>query len=120
MRKRHLPIVIPKTDRAKYIRCLEGADVGDYRPLVNIVAQYAIKHLDIALRAVEQTPGDKKMSLVEAAKMSSVSPDYLRVLGNRGLIPATKEGRNWVVSERDIIEFARKHRMKPEGVKRSR
>jgi len=41
--------------------------------------------------------------------MSSVSPDYLRVLANRGLMPATKEGRNWVVSERDMVEFVRKH-----------
>ena len=108
MRKRYLPIIIPKIDRAKYLRCLERADAGDYRPLANLVSQYVIKHLDMALRAVEQKPGDRRLSLVEAAEMSSVSPDYLRVLANRGLIPATKEGRNWVVSERDMVEFVRK------------
>jgi len=108
MRKRYLPIIIPKIDRAKYLRCLERADAGDYRPLVNLLAQYVIKHLDMALRAVEQKPGDRRLSLIEAANMSSVSPDYLRVLANRGLIPAMKEGRNWVVSESDLVEFVRK------------
>jgi len=115
MRKRYLPIVIPKIDRAKYLRCLERADAGDYAPLVNFVAQCVIKHLDMALRAVEQKPGDRRLSLVEAAKMASVSSDYLRVLANRGLIPATKEGRNWVVSERDMVEFVRSHTTKSEG-----
>ena len=115
MRKRYLPIVIPKIDRAKYLRCLERADAGDYVPLVNFVSQCVIKHLDMALRAVEQKPGDRRLSLVEAAKMASVSSDYLRVLANRGLIPATKEGRNWVVSERDMVEFVRSHTTKSEG-----
>jgi Fic family protein len=108
MRKRYLPIIIPQIDRAKYLRCLERADVGDYRPLANFVAQCVIKHLDMALRAVEQKPGDRRLSLKEAAGISSTSPDYLRVLANRGLIPATKEGRNWVVSETDLVEFVRK------------
>jgi Fic family protein len=117
MRKHYLPIIIPKIDRAKYLRCLERADAGDYRPLVNFVAQYVVKHLDMALRAVEQKPGDRRLSLIEAANMSSVSPDYLRVLANRGLIPATKEGRNWVVSERDMVEFVRKRGTRSERVK---
>ena len=116
IRKRYLPIIIPKIDRAKYLRCLERADAGDYRPLVNFVAQYVIKHLDMALRAIEQKPGDRKLSLIEAANMLTVSPDYLRVLANRGLIPATKEGRNWVVSENDMVALIRKRGTKSERV----
>lgn len=108
MRKRYFPIVIPKSDRGKYLRYLDRADRGDYHPLVNFVAQYVIKHLDMVLRAIEQTPSDKKLSLAEAAKLSSVSSDYLRVLANKGLIPATKEGRNWVISESDFAEFVRR------------
>jgi Fic family protein len=108
MRRRYFPIIIPKSDRAKYLRCLDSADRGDYRPLVNFVAQYVVKHLDMVLSAIEQTPSDKKLSLNEAAKLSSVSSDYLRVLANKGLISAMKEGRNWVISESDIVEFVRK------------
>jgi len=117
MRKHYLPIIIPKIDRAKYLRYLERADAGNYYPLVNFVAQYAIKHLDMAHIAVEQQAGDRKLSLMEAAKMSSVSPDYLRVLANRGLIVATKEGRNWVVSERDVVEFVRKRSLRAQGLR---
>jgi excisionase family DNA binding protein len=109
MRKRYFPIIIPKSDRAKYLGCLVRADKGEYRPQVNFVAQYVLKHLDMVLAAIEQKPSEKKLSLNEAAKLSSVSPDYLRVLANRGLIPATKDGRNWVISESDIVAFVRRH-----------
>ncbi|MBI2648211.1 MAG: helix-turn-helix domain-containing protein [Thaumarchaeota archaeon] len=108
MKRKYFPIIIPKLDRSKYLSCLARADVGEYRPLVNFVAQYVLRHLDMVLRAIEQKPSDKKLSLNEAAKLSSVSPDYLRVLANRGLVPATKEGRNWVISESDIVAFVRR------------
>ncbi|MGI0085154.1 MAG: Fic family protein, partial [Nitrososphaerales archaeon] len=115
MRKHYFPIIIPKSDRAKYLRYLDRADRGDYRPLVNFIAQYVIKHLDMVLRAIEQTPSDQKISLSEAAKLSSVSSDYLRVLANKGSIPAVKEGRNWVISESDILEFVRKRGKRGSG-----
>jgi len=109
MKKKYFPVIIPLSDRTKYLSCLTRADAGDYRPLANFVAQYVLKHLDMVLRAIEQKPGDKKISLNEAARLSSVSADYLRVLANKGLIPATKDGRNWVISESDIIAFVRSH-----------
>jgi Fic family protein len=109
MRKRYFPVIILKLDRAKYLKCLERADRGDYHPLVSFFAQYVIKHLDMVLMAIEQTPGARWLSLAEAGKLSSLSPDYLRLLANRGLIPAAKDGRNWVISESDLAEFVRKH-----------
>jgi excisionase family DNA binding protein len=110
MRRRYFPIIIPRSDRSKYLNYLARADGGDYRPITNFVAQYVIKHLDIVLRAIEQRPGDKRLSLAQAAELVSVSPDYLRVLANRGLIPATKEGRSWVLSESDVVELVRKRK----------
>ena len=109
IRKRYFPIIIPKTDRSKYLNYLGQADNGNYVPLVNFVAQYVIKHLDMVLNAIEQKPSERKLSLAEASKMSSVSADYLRVLANKGLIPAMKEGRNWVIAQSDIVNFVRKH-----------
>lgn len=111
-KKRYFPVTILKSDRAKYLSYLERADLGEYIPLVNFVAQYVIKHLDMVLRAVEERPRERKLSLNQAAKMASVSPDYLRVLANKGLIPAMKEGRNWVILEPDLAAFVRKHRKK--------
>lgn len=109
IRRRYFPIIIQKTDRGKYLNHLEKADQGDYVPLVNFVAQYVNKHLDMVLSAIEQRPGTRKLSLSEAARASSMSPAYLRVLANKSLILATKEGRNWVISEPDLVSFVKKH-----------
>lgn len=110
MKKRYFPIIIPKSDRSKYLKYLALADRQNYIPLVNFVAQYVIKHLDMVLNAIEQKPEERKLSLKEAAKLSSTSANYLRVLANKGLIPATKEGRNWVIPKSEIVAYVRRHR----------
>ncbi len=109
MKKKYFPIIILKSDRAKYLSCLERADREDYVSLVNFVAQYVMKHLDMVLRAIEEKPSERKLSLNQGAKLASVSPDYLRLLANKGFIPAMKEGRNWVILESDLVAFVRKH-----------
>lgn len=108
MKRRYLPIIILRSDRVKYLSCLARADAGDMRPITTLVAQYEIKHLDMVLSAFRQKPGDAKLTLREAARVASVAPGYLRVLANRGLMPATKDGRNWTVAESDVKDLARK------------
>lgn len=110
MKKRYPPIVIPRSDRVKYLSSLEKADRGDHRQIVNFVAQYAVKHLDILLRALEQKPSDRMLALKEAARLTNLSPAYLRLLANRGLIVAVKEGRNWVISESNLLEYVKRRR----------
>ncbi|MFI5421778.1 MAG: helix-turn-helix domain-containing protein, partial [Nitrososphaerales archaeon] len=95
----------------KYLNYLVRADHNDYKPLVNFIAQYVLKHLGMVLRALEQKPASEAqmLTLKGASKFASVSPDYLRVLANKGLIPAVKEGRNWVISRGDVIAYAKGH-----------
>lgn len=92
------------------MKYLALADRQNYIPRVNFVAQYVIKHLDMVLNAIEQKREERKPSLKEAAELSSTSANYLRVLANKGLIPAMKEGRNWVVPKSEIVAYVRRHR----------
>lgn len=110
IRRRYQPIVVLRQDRKRYLGCLEKGDAGDLRPICNFVAQYELKHLDLVLRAVEQTPGSRLLTLGEAAKEATTTPGYLRLLANKGSIPAVKDGRNWVISEADLGEFVRRKR----------
>ncbi|MDG6982776.1 MAG: Fic family protein [Nitrososphaerota archaeon] len=110
MRRRYQPIVVLKQDRRRYLTCLEKADAGDLRPICAFVAQYELKHLDMVLRAVEQTPGARLLSLEEAAERASTSAGYLRLLANKGYIPAVKDGRGWAIAEGDLDAYARARR----------
>ncbi len=110
LRKRYPPVIILNADRRRYLNYLAKADGGDYVPLANFFAQYVIKHLDMMLRALEQKPEDELLTLAQAERISSFSASYLRVLANRGLIPAVKEGREWRISRQDLLEYARTHK----------
>jgi excisionase family DNA binding protein len=109
MKKRYPQIIIPRSDRSKYLNYLEKADQGNHRPIANFVGQYVLKHLDLFLRALEQKPADRMLTLEQAAKLTSYSPGYLRLLANKGLIMAVKEGRNWRVHESEIREYVKTH-----------
>jgi excisionase family DNA binding protein len=45
------------------------------------------------------------LSLAEAARESRLSPDTLRSQINKGRLKATKRGRDWVVSETDLLNY---------------
>jgi Fic family protein len=110
MKKRYFPIIILNSDRLKYLNYLSLADKNqNYLPLVNFIAQYILKHLDLVWRAIEQTPRDKMISFNEAERIFSLSATYLRVLANRGLIPAVKEGRNWMIQKSELEKYVREH-----------
>ncbi|MFQ6134306.1 MAG: Fic family protein [Nitrososphaerales archaeon] len=112
IKKHYPPIIISNSDRKRYFNYLAEADKGRYKLLANFVAQYVDKHLDIYLEALEQVSGDRKISLKEAANISPYSSTYLRLLANRALIPATKDGRNWVIQENDLLAYIRTHKKK--------
>lgn len=48
------------------------------------------------------------ISLSEAARITGLSRDYLRVAANRGAIPAKKIGRNWTVEKSWAVKRADK------------
>jgi excisionase family DNA binding protein len=49
------------------------------------------------------------LSLAEAAKQSRLSPDTLRRQINNGRLKATKRGRDWAVSETDLVNYLESH-----------
>jgi Fic family protein len=100
--------IIQKNDRKKYYRVLQEADSGNYKPLVNFVAQATLRSLNIYLDVL--TSGKEKesfISLAEASRNSPYSQAYLGKLAKEGKIDAHKVGRNWVTTNEAIKRYAK-------------
>lgn len=98
--------IIQKNDRQKYYRTLRAADAGNYSPLINLVAQAALRSLDIYLDVL--TPSKEKepfISLAEAAKKFHYSAAYLGKLAEEGKIEAHKIKRNWLTTRSAIQNY---------------
>lgn len=68
----------------------------------------------------DQPSLDDLISLKEAAKLSGLSPNHLRLLVGRGDIWGKKIGRNWVTTEKAVNEYlARDRRPGPKPEKQS-
>lgn len=99
--------IILKNDRKRYYRVLQGADKGNYKPLVEFVAKAVERSLDIYLDTLipSSKTKEKYITLTTAAKNSPYSAKYLNLLVNKGLLEAHKEGRNWVTTEKAIRRY---------------
>lgn len=105
--------VIKKVDRKKYYDTLHKADNGNLKPFVNFIARCVEQSLDIYLSAIE--PSTKKnqfMSLAEAAKLTPYSKEYLGLLARKGMIGATKIGKNWHVTQEALEQYLSKAGLK--------
>ena len=47
------------------------------------------------------------LTLAEASKLTPYSQEYLSLLARKGALGAFKEGRNWVVTRRDLDRYLR-------------
>jgi uncharacterized protein YuzE len=70
----------------------------------------AIEVLDASARIprtqLDDLPSPARiLSLAQAAKESRLSPDTLRSQINKGRLKAEKRGRDWTVSETDLINY---------------
>lgn len=99
--------VIPKVDRAKYLRALSEADLGNASAFVNFVARCVEKSLDMYLNALEEP---EILTLAEASKLTPYSQEYLSLLARKGALGAFKRGRNWVITKRDLDRYLRSRR----------
>lgn len=92
--------IILKNDRKKYYRVLAQADQGNCRPLVVFIAQAVERSLDIYLKTLTPTTGDKEqfLPLSILAEHTPYSAKYLNLLIRQGKLAAHKEGRIWVSS----------------------
>lgn len=105
-------VIIQKNERQKYYRALQAADMGNYKPLVNLVAQAILRSLSIYLDVI--TPSKEKepfISLAEATRGTSYSQAYLSKLAKEGKIEAHKFKRNWVTTKTALQRY-RKSRKK--------
>jgi len=93
---------VPKLDRPKYLKTLAEADSGNTSSFVNFIARCAEKALDMYLDALEEP---EILTLAEASKITPYSQEYLSLLARKGLLGAYKQGRNWVVSRRELDRY---------------
>ena len=96
--------IVPKRDRAKYLRTLMEADLGNASAFVNFVARCVERALDMYLDALEEP---EILTLAEASKITPYSQEYLSLLARKGALGAFKQGRNWVVTRRDLDRYVK-------------
>jgi Fic family protein len=98
--------VIRNIDRRRYYDTLRKADRGELKPFVNFVARCVEQSLDLYLNAVEPSDQENKfLSLADASKLTPYSQEYLSLLARRGIIAATKIGKNWHVTPRALNDY---------------
>ena len=93
---------VPKLDRPKYLKTLAEADSGNNSNFMNFIARCTEKALDMYLNALEEP---EILTLAEASKITPYSQEYLSLLARKGLLGAFKQGRNWVVSRRELDRY---------------
>jgi len=105
--------VIKQVDRKRYYNTLQKADSGNLKPFVNFIARCVEQSLDIYLKAIEPTTKKNQfMSLAEASKLTPYSKEYLGLLARKGVISATKIGRNWHITQEALEEYLAKSTLK--------
>ena len=114
MRKGFPLAIILKPDRAQYYRALEKADVGNYAPIVGIVAHAVERSLLIYLKAISgaKKPEDEFVRLSELVVKTTYSAKYLNLLVRKGLLQARKEGRFWMSTQNALKNYERSKRRK--------
>jgi Fic family protein len=93
---------VPKLDRQKYLKTLMEADLGNTSGFVNFVARCVERALDMYLDALEEP---EILTLAEASEITPYSQEYLSLIARKGLLGAYKQGRNWVVSRRELDRY---------------
>jgi Fic family protein len=102
------PAIILKNDRRKYYDVLEKAHGGKIDDFVFFVGRSLERTLALYMEAVP-TLQDELLTMAAAAKVSPYSKDYLGVMARRGVIPAFKLKRNWVVFKKSLEEYVKKN-----------
>jgi cell filamentation protein, protein adenylyltransferase len=101
--------VIRKVDRKKYYDALQKADNGKLAPLSNFIASSVEQSLDDYLRAIDPN-AEPLISIREASKGTRFSQEYLSLLVRTRRIPARKIGKNWMVTRKDVREYAKRRK----------
>lgn len=98
--------IIQNNDRKKYYRALAMADYGNFKSLVNFIAQAVLRSLTIYLDAI--TPVKQKeplITLAEATRYCRYSQAYLGKLAKDGKLEAVKLKRNWMTTKKAVERY---------------
>lgn len=101
-------VTVLNRDRPRYLKTLMEADFGNNSAFVNFIARCVERALDMYLNSLEEP---EILTLAEASKITPYSQEYLSLLARKGVLGAFKQGRNWVISKRELeryIESVRK------------
>jgi len=96
--------IVSKLERSKYLKALMEADLGNASAFVNFTARCVEKALDVYLNALEEP---EIFTLAEASELTPYSQEYLSLLARKGALGAFKQGRNWMVTKRDLDRYLR-------------
>lgn len=99
------PAIILKNDRRKYYNELEQAHAEKMDPFVFFVGRSLERTLALYLEAIPDLKTEM-LSFAEAEKVSPYSRHYLGVMARRGVIPAFKLKRNWVIFKSDLEKYS--------------
>jgi len=94
--------IVSNSYRPKYLRTLMEADLGNTSSFVNFIARCVERALDMYLDALEEP---ELLTLTEASEITPYSQEYLSLLARKGLLGAVKQGRNWVISRRELNRY---------------
>lgn len=104
--------VIKNVERKKYLKSLRLADLGDFKPFLNYVARCVEQTLDLYLLEIEDGSGKKPqlLPLIELAKGTPYSAEYLSLLARKGSLDAVKDGRVWKSTKETIAFYIEQHK----------
>ncbi len=105
------PAIILKNDRRKYYNVLEKAHDGNLDDFIFFVARSLERTFGLYIEVIPELKS-KFLTLAEAEKTSPYSKDYLGVMARRGVIPAFKLKRNWIILKNDLDEYVKLHKDK--------
>ncbi len=120
MREGYPPALLLRDWRTRYMRALDTANTGNYRPLANMVGQAVEAGMDRyleACRGAAALPDDPYQPLSAVAEWSGYSVDYLGWLVRQGRIEAVKRGGRWYCTLDAIEQYTSQiqERMVPRG-----
>jgi excisionase family DNA binding protein len=101
--------ILQKVDRKKYYDSLQKADKGNLAPLSNLIGSAVEQSLDTYLRAIDPK-AEPLITIAEASKNTTFSPEYLGLLARKRRIPARKVGKNWMITRNAVREYMQEQR----------
>ncbi len=100
------PAIILKNDRKKYISALNQANNGDYTKLSLLMIQAVERSLNIYLNIIPgQYHNFEPISNIVEEPEVVYGAEYLSLLARTGKINAHKEGKNWVTTKQEILNY---------------